>query len=92
MPLYGCITPDGYKNTEAAWLNPDAMTKRINFANNVFTSRAFGNALNSVTVESLVQTLGPLVAEPTKKLAMANQNDTGLARALIVAGPAMMRR
>jgi uncharacterized protein (DUF1800 family) len=31
-PLYGCITPDGYKNTEAAWLNPDAMIDRLNFA------------------------------------------------------------
>lgn len=32
MPLYGCLTPDGYKNTEAAWLNPEGMTRRINFA------------------------------------------------------------
>lgn len=32
-PLYGCISPDGYKNTEAAWLNPDAMIYRLNFAN-----------------------------------------------------------
>ena len=32
MPLYGCPTPDGYKNTEAAWLNPDALSRRINFA------------------------------------------------------------
>ena len=32
MPLYGCQTPDGYKNTEQAWLNPDAITRRIGFA------------------------------------------------------------
>ncbi|HEY8026709.1 MAG TPA: DUF1800 domain-containing protein [Burkholderiaceae bacterium] len=32
MPLYGCQTPDGYKNTEEAWLNPDGLTRRINFA------------------------------------------------------------
>lgn len=32
MPLYGCQTPDGYRNTEEAWLNPDALTRRINFA------------------------------------------------------------
>ncbi|MEO7579216.1 MAG: DUF1800 family protein, partial [Massilia sp.] len=32
MPLYGCQTPDGYKNTQAAWLNPDALTRRITFA------------------------------------------------------------
>ena len=27
-----CPTPDGYKNTEDAWLSPDATTLRINFA------------------------------------------------------------
>jgi Protein of unknown function (DUF1800) len=32
MPLFGCLTPDGYKNTEAAWLSPDATTRRISFA------------------------------------------------------------
>jgi uncharacterized protein (DUF1800 family) len=32
MPLYLCQTPDGYKNTQEAWLNPNAMTQRINFA------------------------------------------------------------
>jgi uncharacterized protein (DUF1800 family) len=31
-PLYGCLTPDGYKNTKTAWLNPDALLYRINFA------------------------------------------------------------
>ena len=32
MPLYYCPTPDGYKNTEEAWLSPDATTLRIGFA------------------------------------------------------------
>ena len=32
QPLYGCITPDGYKCTEAAWLNPDGMTRRVTYA------------------------------------------------------------
>ena len=32
MPLYGCPTPDGFKNTKDAWLNPDAMIHRINLA------------------------------------------------------------
>jgi len=32
MPLYYCQTPDGYKNTEEAWLNPDGTTLRIGFA------------------------------------------------------------
>jgi uncharacterized protein (DUF1800 family) len=32
MPLYLCQTPDGYKNTEEAWLSPNATTIRIDFA------------------------------------------------------------
>ena len=32
MPLFACQTPDGYKNTEEAWLNPDAMMIRLSFA------------------------------------------------------------
>ena len=32
MPLYGCQTPDGYRNTEEAWLSPDASLQRIAFA------------------------------------------------------------
>ena len=32
MPLYGCQTPNGYANTQDAWLNPDAMMTRLSFA------------------------------------------------------------
>jgi uncharacterized protein (DUF1800 family) len=32
QPLYYCPTPDGYKNTEEAWLSPDATALRIGFA------------------------------------------------------------
>jgi uncharacterized protein (DUF1800 family) len=49
MPLYGCVTPDGFKNTQDAWLSPDSMMRRLNFAT------AFANGrlkLNSPDVES----------------------------------------
>ena len=39
MPLYGCQTPDGYKETQAAWLNPDAMMRRLSFATALGTGR-----------------------------------------------------
>ena len=39
MPVYGYLTPDGYKNTEEAWLNPDAMTRRISFATAIANGR-----------------------------------------------------
>ena len=32
MPLYSCQTPDGYKQTQYAWLSPDAMMMRLSFA------------------------------------------------------------
>lgn len=32
QPLYGCLTPDGYRNTREAWLSPDALSLRIAFA------------------------------------------------------------
>ena len=32
QPLHGCQTPDGYHDTEADWLNPNAITQRVNFA------------------------------------------------------------
>jgi uncharacterized protein (DUF1800 family) len=35
MQIYGCPTPNGYKNTQDAWLNPDSMTRRLNFATNL---------------------------------------------------------
>jgi len=40
MPLYGWPTPDGYKTTPAAWLNPDAMLRRINFATVIGSGRS----------------------------------------------------
>ncbi|MEA5550462.1 DUF1800 domain-containing protein [Anabaena cylindrica UHCC 0172] len=45
MPLYQCSTPDGYKNTKEAWLNPDAMTRRLSFATAI--------ANNSLLISSL---------------------------------------
>lgn len=39
MPIYGCPTPDGYKNTRDAWLNPDAMTRRLSFATTLASGR-----------------------------------------------------
>lgn len=38
-PLYGCLTPDGYKNTQVAWLNPDALLGRLNFATQLASGR-----------------------------------------------------
>ena len=39
MPLYRCLTPDGYKNTEEAWLNPHGLIQRIEYATALGSSR-----------------------------------------------------
>jgi uncharacterized protein (DUF1800 family) len=31
-PLYFCLTPNGYANSQEPWLNPDALLKRIDFS------------------------------------------------------------
>lgn len=47
QPLYACLTPDGYKNTKEAWLNSDALLKRINFAT------ALGSASSAKTAGNI---------------------------------------
>jgi uncharacterized protein (DUF1800 family) len=39
MPLYGCQSPDGYKNSQEVWLNPDALAQRISFATGIGLGR-----------------------------------------------------
>ncbi|WP_395699987.1 DUF1800 family protein [Aquabacterium sp.] len=93
MPLYGCQTPDGYKNTESAWLNPDGMSKRINFATQLAMGRLANETLGGgLEAEALLQHLGPLVTPATRTLADRHQQDPVLAAALVLAGPGMMRR
>ncbi len=54
MPLYGCQTPDGYKNTEDAWLNSEAISHRINFATALASGRLnkYPNAANSTSTSA----------------------------------------
>jgi len=40
MPLYGCQSPDGYKNTKEVWLNPDGLAQRISFATGIGLGRS----------------------------------------------------
>ncbi|MFT2543656.1 DUF1800 family protein, partial [Escherichia coli] len=40
MPLYGWLTPEGYKYSQAAWLNPGALLRRINLAGNLASGKS----------------------------------------------------
>jgi len=93
MPLYGCATPDGWRNTEAAWLNPDGMSKRIAFATQVAHGRAGNERLaGGLDAAGLVDQLGPLVTPETSAIALQERNDPALSVALVLGGPGMMRR
>jgi uncharacterized protein (DUF1800 family) len=39
MTPYYCVTPNGYKNNQEAWLSPDGMIKRLNFATKISQGR-----------------------------------------------------
>jgi uncharacterized protein (DUF1800 family) len=52
MPLYGCQSPDGYKNTEDVWLNPDALAQRISFVSGVSLGRSPLAAVVDATVDN----------------------------------------
>jgi uncharacterized protein (DUF1800 family) len=68
MPLYGCQTPDGYKNTQDAWLNPDALTRRITFATALGSGRI---ALSSVPPD--MQAMSASAAVPPRAVAQGEQ-------------------
>ncbi|HEY9753996.1 MAG TPA: DUF1800 domain-containing protein [Oculatellaceae cyanobacterium] len=89
-PMYGCLTPDGYKNVETAWLSPDALLKRIGFATQLASGRLGGAQSDPLEFKSLYDTLGgdtffkdsgpKIAAEPEK-----------LKPALLLGSPEFMR-
>ncbi len=81
MPLYGCPTPDGYDNTQQAWLNPDALANRIGLA------AALGGETDARTV---AQALGPALSART--LALSAAEPARLHAALLLGSPDFMQR
>lgn len=89
MPLYGCQTPDGYKNTEAAWLNPDAMTRRVAFATALASGRLPLPESVEVDAGRLQATLGMTLGGKTR--AAVERADPRLRSALMLGSPDFMR-
>jgi len=67
MPLYGCQTPDGYKNTEAAWLNPDGLSRRISYALSI-SNGADAAAVQDALGASVSKRTAAIVAESNERL------------------------
>jgi uncharacterized protein (DUF1800 family) len=102
MPLFGCPTPDGYQNTENAWLSPDATARRINFAAALarggLTAGASPagsepprpNTANPVSAARLEEMYGSTMSAATRKTVA--EAPPGLRSALILGSPDFMRR
>lgn len=83
QPLYGAATPDGYKNTAAAWRNPEALTQRVQLATTL-------GQRSGISAEKLTSTLGASVSEPTRRTLAAEP--AGQQVALLLASPDFMKR
>jgi len=83
QPLYGAQTPDGYKNTAAAWRNPEALTQRVQLATTL-------GQRSGVNAERLSLTLGAALSEPTRRTLAAEP--AGQQVALLLASPDFMKR
>ena len=88
MPPYRCQTPDGYKNTEDAWLNPDAMLRRVSFATAIANGAL--DRESSVDVARIRQSLGNDFSAQTQ--AVIDNNPSRLRTALMLGSPEAMYR
>jgi uncharacterized protein (DUF1800 family) len=96
MPLYGCQTPDGYKNTQDAWLNPDALTRRIAFASALAGGRL---PLATVPADAPAGPLDPARLQATlagsispRTLGIVQRNPDNLRAAMLLGSPDFMQR
>ncbi len=88
MPIFGCSTPDGYKNTREAWLSPDAMMRRVSLA--TAFSRGSFNQKQAVNANQLSQTLGDNFSPHTQSV--LNSSPPNLQASLMLGSPEMMNR
>jgi uncharacterized protein (DUF1800 family) len=87
MPLYGCSSPDGYKNTQEAWLNPDTMIRRSSLA--IPFSKGILNENKPVDAQKLVETIGNRLSTKTQEV--INKSSPDLKAALVLGSPEFMK-
>ena len=88
MTPYGCETPNGYPNTQEAWLNPDGMMRRVSFA----SALSNGNFSQDEPANSsqITATLGNHLSSNTKEAITATPEN--IRNAVIIGSPEMMRK
>jgi uncharacterized protein (DUF1800 family) len=88
MPIYGCLTPDGYKNTTQAWLNPDSLLRRTSFAMNVASGKYKGMEGAAPDYKNLEDTFGNSLSDKTE--AAIKSAPDNLKPALVLGSPDFM--
>jgi uncharacterized protein (DUF1800 family) len=86
MPLYGCPSPDGYKNIQSAWLNPDAMVRRSSLS--VPLSNGLLHDGKPIDANFLASTLENNFSPQTRSV--LEKNSPNLRGALILGSPEFM--
>ena len=89
MPLYGCLTPDGYKNTRDAWVNPDTFLKRITFASKIAAGAVPEVPPYAIEYRRLGATLGGTFSAQTVRVVVKAPEI--LRPALLLASPEFMK-
>ena len=90
MPLYGAPTPDGYKNVASAWMSPQALAQRVQFASTLAERRARQGLRHDADAQRLMDTLGPLLSPGTRDTVSAEP--AAMRVALLLASPEFMKR
>ena len=88
MPMFLCPTPDGYDNTQAPWLNPEAMLKRISLATAIANGAL--DKEESVDISKIAASLGSNLSAQTKEA--LEKAGPKLRAALLLGSPEMMYR
>lgn len=88
MPLYRCLTPDGYKNTQEAWLSPDSLLQRIQFASGLGAGKLPNNPLDPLSDTDVTAALNGEFSKHT--LEVVAQSPKPLKSALLLGSPEFM--
>ncbi|MGH9548728.1 MAG: DUF1800 family protein, partial [Terriglobales bacterium] len=88
MPLYACLTPDGYKNTQIAWLSPDSLLQRISFATGLGTGKIPNNPLDPLDYKEVSKAMGNSITQKT--LDVVAQSPPPLKSSLLLGSPEFM--
>ncbi len=87
QPLFKCLTPDGYKNTQEAWLNPDSLINRLNFATALGANKLPGVQVQDDGSGDISDCLA-LVSEKT--VSAIEQAQPKLRQSLVIGSPEFM--